>query len=139
MLAWLAACEQLSHRLLAIFAVAMGEDPSSLARHFGADHTSFLRLNHYPLGDLLTEDEADEVTPLGDMALHHHSDSGALTVLLQDDVGGLQVEHDGQWLDVEPIAGAFVVNTGDMMQVWSNDRFTAALHRVAPRLRAERY
>ena len=139
LLAWLKACEQVSHRLLAIFATALGEAPAVLSPHFGTDHTSFLRLNHYPLGDLLTDDEADEVTPLGDMALHHHSDSGALTVLLQDDVGGLQVEHEGEWLDVEPIAGAFVVNTGDMMQVWSNDRFTAALHRVAPRVRAERY
>ena len=90
-----------------------------------------MRLNHYPLGDLLSEDEAAGVTPLGDMALHHHSDAGALTVLLQDDIGGLQVEHDGDWIDVEPIPGAFVINTGDMMQVWSNDRFTAALHRVA--------
>ena len=73
------------------------------------------------------------------MALHHHSDSGALTVLLQDDVGGLQVEHNGTWLDVEPRSDAFVINTGDIMQVWSNDRFGAALHRVAPRIRAERY
>ena len=78
------------------------------------------------------------------MALHHHSDAGALTVLMQDDVGGLQVnipgEHgDGDWIDVEPVQGALVINTGDMMQVWSNDRFIAALHRVAPRVSDERY
>jgi isopenicillin N synthase-like dioxygenase len=73
------------------------------------------------------------------MALHHHSDSGALTLLLQDDVGGLQVEHDGEWIDVEPLPGAIVVNTGDMMQVWSNDRYQAALHRVVPRTDTARY
>jgi isopenicillin N synthase-like dioxygenase len=66
-------------------------------------------------------------------------DAGALTLLLQDDVGGLQVAHGGTWIDVEPLAGAIVVNTGDMMQVWSNDRYTAALHRVAPRTINERY
>ncbi|MEL6981268.1 MAG: 2OG-Fe(II) oxygenase family protein, partial [Actinomycetota bacterium] len=132
MLAWLSACEEVSHRLLAAFATGLGEEPEVLARHFGPDHTSFVRLNHYPLVDVFTEDEASEVTALGDQALHHHSDAGALTVLLQDDVGGLQVEHGGQWIDVDPIDGALVVNTGDMMQVWSNDRYRAALHRVAP-------
>jgi len=139
MVTWLQACELLSKRLLAGFAVALDEEPTQLLRHFGDDHTSFVRLNHYPLGDLLSEDEAAGVTPLGDMALHHHSDAGALTLLLQDDIGGLQVEHGGDWIDVEPIPGAFVINTGDMMQVWSNDRFTAALHRVAPRSTHARY
>ena len=132
MLAWLEACESVSQRLLAAFARGLGEEPSVLARHFGPDHTSFVRLNHYPLADVLSPDEATEVTALGDQALHHHSDAGALTVLLQDDVGGLQVEHEGRWIDVTPTADALVVNTGDMMQVWSNDRYRAALHRVAP-------
>ncbi len=140
MLAWLDACETLSLRLVGIFALALNEPIEELQRHFGrADHTSAMRLNHYPLGDVLTEDEAANETPLGDMALHHHSDAGALTVLMQDDVGGLQVEVDGQWIDVEPIDGALVINTGDMMQVWSNDRFTAALHRVSSRTATERY
>ncbi len=144
MVAYLQACERLSLALLEVFCVAMGEAPNRLAENFRSGvgtetHTSFVRLNHYPLQDPLTEDEAAAVTPLGDMALHHHSDAGALTVLLQDQVGGLQVAVDDRWLDVEPIPGALVINTGDMMQVWSNDRFTAALHRVAPRTAAERY
>ncbi|MGI9623106.1 MAG: 2OG-Fe(II) oxygenase family protein, partial [Acidimicrobiales bacterium] len=74
-----------------------------------------------------------------DMALHHHSDAGALTVLAQDDVGGLQVRHGDGWIDVKPITGAVVINTGDIMQVWSNDRFQAALHRVSPRTNQTRY
>ena len=139
MVEYLVACETLSFRLLEAFAAGLGEAPDLLHRHFGSDHTSFVRLNHYPLADLLSSDEADSVTPLGDMALHHHSDAGALTVLLQDEVGGLQVHHDGQWIDVAPIEGALVVNTGDMMQVWSNDRYRAALHRVAPRTDRARY
>ncbi len=129
---YLQACERVSLRLLAAFSAGLGEAGDRLHGHFVDDHTSFVRLNHYPLGDLLSSDEADEVTALGDMALHHHSDAGALTLLLQDDVGGLQVELDQSWIDVEPIDGALVVNTGDMMQVWSNDRYQAALHRVRP-------
>ena len=140
MLAWLDACETLSFRLVGIFALALGEPVEALQRHFATnDHTSAMRLNHYPLGDVLSAEEAAAETPLGDMALHHHSDAGALTVLMQDDVGGLQVEHAGEWIDVEPIPGALVINTGDMMQVWSNDRFVAALHRVSPRVTDERY
>lgn len=147
MVAYLQACERLSLSLLEVFCVAMGEAPDRLRRNFGSGaadagtetHTSFVRLNHYPLQDPLSAEEAEVVTPLGDMALHHHSDAGALTVLLQDQVGGLQVADGDRWLDVEPIPGALVINTGDMMQVWSNDRFTAALHRVAPRTAAQRY
>ena len=47
-----------------------------------------------------------------------HSDSGFLTVLLQGDTGGLQVLHDDQWIDVPPTPGAFIVNIGDLMQVY---------------------
>jgi len=133
MMRYLAECEAVALRILGAFAVGFGISPGEIQRHFGSDSTSFIRLNHYPLGELLTPDEAAEVTALGDMALHHHTDAGALTLLLQDDVGGLQAgTGDGDWIDVEPIEGAIVVNTGDIMQVWSNDRFTAALHRVRP-------
>ena len=136
---YLQSCNDLAQWLLQAFCAGLGEQGDHLRQHFGTDQTSFLRMNHYPLADLLSVDEAAEVTALGDMALHHHSDSGALTILLQDDVGGLQVEHDGRWIDVAPTPGALVVNTGDMMQVWSNDRYPAALHRVAPRTDRARY
>jgi isopenicillin N synthase-like dioxygenase len=136
---YLQACNDLSLWLLQAFCRGLGEHADHLRDEFGAEHTSFLRMNRYPLHDPLTAAEAANVTELGDMALHHHTDAGALTLLLQDDVGGLQVAHGKTWIDVEPIAGAIVVNTGDMMQVWSNNRYTAALHRVAPRTTDERY
>lgn len=138
-LQYLVACNDLALWLLQAFCEGLGEHADHLRDAFGSDHTSFLRMNHYPLNDLLTESEAASVTELGDMALHHHTDAGALTLLLQDEVGGLQVAHGDSWIDVEPIPGALVVNTGDMMQVWSNDRYQAALHRVAARTTAERY
>jgi isopenicillin N synthase-like dioxygenase len=132
MAAYFTACEGLGHRLLELLCRGLGAPPDRLGAHFGRDHTSFVRLNHYPLADPLAPEEAAAVNALGDMALHHHSDSGALTILLQDDVGGLQVFAGGAWLDIEPVAGAFVVNIADMMQVWSNDAYIAALHRVRP-------
>lgn len=139
MVEYLLACEELSLRLLQVFCLGLDEPAGRLQSHFGADHTSFVRLNHYPLADPLADDEAAATTDLGDMALHHHTDAGALTVLLQDEVGGLQVRHGDGWIDVEPIPDAFVINTGDMMQVWSNDRYRAALHRVAPLTDKARY
>ncbi len=136
MVSYLSACEELSLFLLSAFCLGLGEPARALHSGFAPGHTSFLRLNHYPLDDQLNPAEAAQTTPLGDMALHHHSDAGALTVLAQDEVGGLQVAHpDGPsgWVDVAPVPGALVINTGDMMQVWSNDRYRAALHRVLPR------
>uniref|UniRef100_J3LVR7 Fe2OG dioxygenase domain-containing protein n=1 Tax=Oryza brachyantha TaxID=4533 RepID=J3LVR7_ORYBR len=64
------------------------------------------------------------------IGITRHSDSGFLTVLLQDQTGGLQVLHDNQWVDVVPIPGAFIVNLGDLMQMISNDKFKSAEHRV---------
>jgi isopenicillin N synthase-like dioxygenase len=138
MLTYMQACNDVAKWLLAAFCEGLGEHADHLRHEFGPGHTSFLRLNHYPLGDLLTDDEAADATGLGEMALQHHTDAGALTVLLQDDVGGLQVANGANWIDVEPIPGALVVNTGDMMQVWSNDRYRAATHRVLPRTGVER-
>ena len=73
------------------------------------------------------------------MALHHHSDAGALTILWQDDVGGLQVQVGERWVEVTPIHGALVVNVGDMLRIWSNDRYRAAVHRVRPVTDRPRY
>ena len=126
------ACESLGHHLLAMFCMGVGAPRDVLSPYFGRDHTSFVRLNYYPLDDPLEAELVREVTPLGDMALHHHTDAGVLTILLQDDVGGLQVFAQDGWRDIEPIEGALVINVGDMMQVWSNDLYPAALHRVTP-------
>jgi isopenicillin N synthase-like dioxygenase len=129
MLAWLDACERLSHRLLEAFCVGLDLAPDTLAPSFAPRHTGFVRLNYYPVEDPLAGSTALHL-PVADLGVHHHTDAGALTVLLQDDVGGLQVHRDGCWYDVAPVPGALVINTGDMMQVWSNDIYRAAMHRV---------
>ena len=129
MLSWLAACEDLSLRLLEAFCIGLDLPPAALAAGFSPRHTGFVRLNHYPVEDPLAG-SATAHLPVADLGVHHHTDAGALTVLVQDAVGGLQVHRDGRWYDVPPVAGALVVNTGDMMQVWSNDVYRAAMHRV---------
>jgi isopenicillin N synthase-like dioxygenase len=68
-----------------------------------------------------------------------HTDFGCITLLYQDPIGGLEVcSRDGQWLVAEPVAGTFVVNIGDLMARWTNDRFTSTPHRVRNRSSRER-
>jgi isopenicillin N synthase-like dioxygenase len=62
--------------------------------------------------------------------VHHHTDAGALTILLQDEYAGLQVQRGDQLVLVEPVPGALTVNLGDMLQVWSNDLYRSPVHRV---------
>lgn len=124
----------IARRLIQVFAVAMGERVDLFDQFFHQqidigegetvpDHTSQFRLNYYP--------PASE--PEKTMGVYDHTDSGAVTVLLQDDeVRTLQVFHreSQTWVNVPPVKDTFVINIGDIVQVWSNDRFVAPLHRV---------
>ncbi|CAL0314918.1 unnamed protein product [Lupinus luteus] len=64
------------------------------------------------------------------VGLNSHADPGALTVLLQDHVGGLQVRSKEGWVDVNPVPGALVINIGDLLQIISNEEYKSAYHRV---------
>ena len=60
-----------------------------------------------------------------------HTDFGVLTVLCQDEIGGLQIQRrDGQWMAMPPISGTLVVNIGDLLHRWSNRRYRSTVHRV---------
>lgn len=131
-------CEKLSRTMVEAICLSLGLPPDRLANSFAPTHTSFLRLNYYPVEDPLS-DFPEEAGDGADLGIHHHSDAGAVTILIQDSVGGLQVFKDGYWYDVEPVDGAFVVNIGDMVQVWSNDTYRAALHRVQAMSLTDRY
>ncbi|ETM33953.1 hypothetical protein L914_18855 [Phytophthora nicotianae] len=91
--------EYIARRLLKVFAVALGEEPTFFDQFFHDENSSHMRLNHY----LATED------PEKTMGVYHHTDAGALTILLQDD------------------------------DVWSNDQFVAPLHRVLANGGADRF
>ena len=83
-----------------------------------------MRLNHYA--------EATRPPLPGQLRAGAHSDYGSLTILLATaSAGGLQVRGgDGAWCDVEPVPGTFIVNLGDLMAQWTNDRWVSTLHRV---------
>ena len=129
MTGYLAACADLSLQLLRGFCLGLGLPPDFLRSDCDGNHTGFVRLNYYPVHDPMDGLDIDHL-PTADLGIHHHADAGALTVLLQDDTEGLQVHREGYWYDVPALPDALVINTGDMMQVWSNDTYRAAIHRV---------
>ena len=124
-----AACEEISQRLVDAIARNLGAKEHALAGVFDP-HTSYLRLNHYPVCPNPAAADAATVPEAGALGISHHTDAGAVTVLVQDEVAGLQVLKDGRWILIEPHPDALVVNLGDGVQVWSNDRYRAPLHRV---------
>ncbi|CAN8248495.1 unnamed protein product [Cochlearia groenlandica] len=67
-----------------------------------------------------------------------HSDNSFLTVLLQDNIGGLQILHQDTWVDVAPLHGALVINIGDFLQLITNDKFVSVEHRVLANNRGPR-
>lgn len=64
------------------------------------------------------------------MGLSGHTDSGFLTLVVQDEIGGLQILHDNQWVEIPLVPGAIIVNIGDLLQLISNDAFRSNIHRV---------
>jgi isopenicillin N synthase-like dioxygenase len=138
-LAFQGACERLSYRLLEAIGRNLSTPADALFDAFGPQHTSFLRLNYYPPCSNPATVDAPTMPSSGHLGVNHHTDAGALTILLQDSQPGLQVEREGRWYLVEPRRDALVVNVGDIVQVWSNDRYRAALHRVLANLETGRY
>lgn len=119
---------QLARRLMGLFERALELPPGAL-EHYHRHPTCTTRLLHYPPQPALAEP--------GQIGCGAHTDWGALTLLAQDDAGGLQVHSGGEsgdWVDIPPQAGAFVVNVGDMMPRWTNDRWRSTMHRVINRL-----
>jgi isopenicillin N synthase-like dioxygenase len=121
--AYYRAMGRLAERLMAIFALAL-----DLPETFFADkinhHISRLRVRNYP---------APTTAPLpGQLRAGAHSDYGSLTILhTEDKPGGLQVlNRAGEWVAVPIAPDSFIVNIGELMARWTNDRWTATLHRV---------
>ena len=131
------ACYRLALSLMEKAASGLALDPALLVAPFSKEHSSFLRLNYYPVEERLLSDEG--MPAVGDLGISPHTDAGGLTVLLQDGVSGLQVHHRGDWYDVDIVPGALTINIGDMMRVWSNDDYHAAEHRVRGSEDCERY
>lgn len=121
--AYFDAMETLAATLLRAFALALDLDENFFADKIDRDN-SFLRLINYP-------DQPGE--PLaGQLRAGTHSDYGTLTILRAENApGGLQVmTRSGEWLDVHVVPGSFIINIGDLMMRWTNDRWISTIHRV---------
>ncbi len=120
---YFATMSELSRQLMAMFAVAL-DLPIDYFEDKIDRHISMLRSLNYP-------DQPVEPLP-GQLRAGAHSDYGSLTIVRQEDrPGGLQVlAKDGTWTDVPAVEGAFVVNIGDLMAEWTNDRWVSTMHRV---------
>lgn len=120
--------ENLSSSLLEVFAIALKLPSPKWFENKIDRHRCALRALHYP-------HPPEHMIRPGQLRASAHTDYGSLTILLQDDApGGLQVkasdERSGGWTPVPREEGAFVINLGDLMARWTNDKWTSTLHRV---------
>jgi isopenicillin N synthase-like dioxygenase len=149
MVSYFDECNRLQLHLLKLIAVGLGlPSPDYLAAQCNERHCN-LRLLRYPShrvkvshGTLLKKATGDKDKQLDERVIvrgARHTDFGTLTVLAQDDVGGLRVQprrhpmgepSDAPWIHVAPVEGALVLNVGDMLQRWTNDRLVATPHQV---------
>jgi isopenicillin N synthase-like dioxygenase len=126
-----AAMESLGRKLLQAFAAALNVGEHYFDGWLDAPMTTLGPLHYPPQRGHITEAQ---------IGAGAHTDYGCLTMLAQDDAGGLQVRNaDGVWIDAPPVPGSFVVNIGDMMERWTNGVFTSTLHRVVNISGRERY
>ena len=121
--AYYRAMERLAGRLMQAFAVAL-DLPEAFFRDKTDRHISGIRVINYP--------DQPHAPAAGQLRAGAHSDYGALTILKAEDVpGGLEVRsRAGEWVAVAPVADSFVINLGDLMMHWTNDRWISTLHRV---------
>lgn len=125
-----AECQTLSFDVLRALSVNLGVEGESLFSSFEPEHSSFLRLNYFPLCTETAEPVGLTTPSDGYLGVNHHTDAGAVTLLMTDEVPGLEAYVRGRWRSVPPVDGALIINLGDVVQVWSNDRYRAPVHRV---------
>ncbi|MEM9891855.1 MAG: 2-oxoglutarate and iron-dependent oxygenase domain-containing protein [Actinomycetota bacterium] len=117
-----AAAMDLGERLLRAMALSLAL-PEDFFTPFHTNPVCTLRLLHYPPRPAAAGND--------EFGCGAHTDWGAVTMLAQDDAGSLEVQaKDGSWIAVHPEPGALVINVGDLLAQWTNDRYTSTRHRV---------
>jgi isopenicillin N synthase-like dioxygenase len=119
-LEWMEQLTRVGQVLLSAIARSMGL-PADWFDRWCAEPTVLFRIFHYP-------PPAPEFT--GSWGVAEHTDYGLLTLLVQDDTGGLEVRSGGRWVEVPPTGDAIVCNLGDMLERASGGRFRSTPHRV---------
>ena len=116
---FLARARHIAEELMGVLALGLDLPEDAFARRFGERTHSLAKVIHYP------------PTPVGEAGVNAHHDAGFLTVLLQHQVGGLQVRNQAEeWIDVPPMDGALVINIGEMLQSMTGNYLVATTHRV---------
>ena len=123
------ALTQLGHTLMRGFSMSLGLESSYFNEHYTADPLTLFRIFHYP-------PTPKQVT---DWGVGEHTDYGLLTILKQDEVGGLQINAHGQWIDAPPVPGTFVCNIGDMLERLTRGLYRSTPHRVRNLSHCSRY
>jgi isopenicillin N synthase-like dioxygenase len=130
-MAYFRAMTDLSHHLLAAFAMGIGLPPGRFADYFHKPLSQLSLLYYSALPEGATQEMQNAAA---------HTDEGPFTILAQGEIGGLEVRRrDGAWISAPPIPGAYVINIGDMMMWWSNGRYLSNMHRVRNTSAQERF
>lgn len=124
-LAYLAALTQLGHALMRGLALSLGLEANYFADHGTRDPLVLFRIFNYPSRPAPPE-MRDVRWGVGE-----HTDYGLLTILRQDDVGGLEIKTASGWIAAPPVAGSFVCNIGDMLERMTGGLYKSTPHRVA--------
>jgi isopenicillin N synthase-like dioxygenase len=130
-LAYMDAMTQLGHAVMEGIALSLGLPESYFADRYTREPLTLFRIFNYP-GDPLAADDEPR------WGVGEHTDYGLLTILKQDDTGGLQVKSGGRWTPAPPIPGAFLCNIGDMLDRMTAGQYKSTPHRVQNVTRRDR-
>ncbi len=119
---------RVGHQLMAGLSLSLGLPASYFDEHYTRDPLVLFRIFNYPY----SPDRTDS------WGVGEHTDYGVLTILRQDDTGGLQVKSRGQWIDAPPIPGTFICNIGDMLDRMTRGIYRSTPHRVVTSVKRDR-
>ena len=129
MLEYIAALTELGHTLMRGLSLSLGLNETYFADHYTADPLTLFRIFHYP-----SVPKQQDAWGVGE-----HTDYGLLTILKQDEVGGLQIKSGGQWIDASPVPETFICNIGDMLERLTRGLYRSTPHRVRNVSQRSRY
>ncbi len=128
---YMAAMTALGHRLMEGIALSLGLEAFYFADRYTKDPLILFRIFHYPRDTRPAENKPR-------WGVGEHTDYGVLTILKQDDTGGLQVKSRSRWIAAPPVAGTFLCNIGDMLDRMTGGRYRSTPHRVSSPTKSDR-